>query len=264
MKMTKNLKKLLALSVGASMTLSLCTGLNVSAQPFSQPDVINVFDTLYGYSKTLKQQSTSLPAGLTVQRFENQADGVASDTSDADDTAIKIVKNSESGLSGAAMTWVFDEVIRKGTITISFDMKFPWNVEANDKNSYFYIERVPNLVNDNPTDYFKEDDENGNPMYDYDHRRLMSINETGVSDGVINAGTSTSTGTDISQIANSWHKITITYNAETGESVLYLDGQQISTRGNDNTGTKRININTSGRNSAVDNEILIDNIYIRH
>lgn len=264
MKMTKNLKKLLALSVGASMTLSLCTGLNVSAQPFSQPDVINVFDTLYGYSKTLKQQSTSLPAGLTVQRFENQADGVASDTSDADDTAIKIVKNSESGLSGAAMTWVFDEVIRKGTITISFDVKFPWNVEANDKNSYFYIERVPNLVNDNPTDYFKEDDENGNPMYDYDHRRLMSINETGVSDGVINAGTSTSTGTDISQIANSWHKITITYNAETGESVLYLDGQQISTRGNDNTGTKRININTSGRNSAVDNEILIDNIYIRH
>lgn len=264
MKMTKNLKKLLALSVGASMTLSLCTGLNVSAQPFSQPDVINVFDTLYGYSKTLKQQSTSLPAGLTVQRFENQADGVASDTSDADDTAIKIVKNSESGLSGAAMTWVFDEVIRKGTITISFDMKFPWNVEANDKNSYFYIERVPNLVNDNPTDYFKEDDENGNPMYDYDHRRLMSINESGVSDGVINAGTSTSTGTDISQIANRWHKIMITYNAETGESVLYLDGQQISTRGNDNTGTKRININTSGRNSAVDNEILIDNIYIRH
>lgn len=264
MKMTKNLKKLLALSVGASMTLSLCTGLNVSAQPFSQPDVINVFDTLYGYSKTLKQQSTSLPAGLTVQRFENQADGVASDTSDADDTAIKIVKNSESGLSGAAMTWVFDEVIRKGTITISFDMKFPWNVEANDKNSYFYIERVPNLVNDNPTDYFKEDDENGNPMYDYDHRRLMSINETGVSDGVINAGTPTSVAHNVSEIANAWHKITITYNAETGESVLYLDGQQISTRGNDSTGTKRININTSGRDNAVDNEILIDNIYIRH
>ena len=264
MKMTKNLKKLLALSVGASMTLSLCTGLNVSAQPFSQPDVINTFDTLYGYSKTLKQQSTSLPAGLTVPRYESQADGVASDTTDPNDTAIKIVKDTASGLNGAAMTWVFDEVIRKGTITISFDMKFPWNSEGNDKNPYFYIERVPNLVNDNPTDYFKENDENGNPTADTDQRRLMSINESGVSDGVINAGASNSDAHNISEIANSWHKITIAYNAETGESVLYLDGQQISSRGNDNTGTKRININTSGRANAVDNEILIDNIYIRH
>ena len=264
MKMTKNLKKLLALSVGASMTLSLCTGLNVSAQPFSQPDVINALDTLYGYSKTLKQTSASLPAGLTVPRYESQADGVASDTTDPNDTAIKIVKDTASNLNGAAMTWVFDEVIRKGTITISFDMKFPWNSEANDKNSYFYIERVPNLVNDNPTDYFKENDENGNPIADTDHRRLMSINESGVSDGVMNAGASNSDAHNISEIANSWHKITITYNAETGESVLYLDGQQINSRGNDNTGTKRININTAGRTNAVDNEILIDNIYIRH
>lgn len=265
MKMTKNLKKLLALSVGASMTLSLCTGLNVSAQPFSQPDVINVFDTLYGYSKTLKQPSATLPANLTVPAYEYRAWGVASDASDENDTAIKIVKNAESGLNGAMMTWVFDEVIRKGTITISFDMKFPWNSEANDKNSYFYIERVPTLVNDNPTDYFKENDENGNPTDDTDHRRLMSINESDVSDGVINAGTPTSDAHNFSSdIAKDWHKYTITYNAETGESVLYLDGQRISSGGNDNTGTKRININTSGRANAVDNEILIDNIYIRH
>lgn len=267
MKMTKNLKKLLALSVGASMTLSLCTGLNVSAQPFSQPDVINVFDTLYGYSKTLKQQSASLPANLTVPAYQSQADGVASDTTDPNDTAIKIVKNAANNLNGASLTWVFDEVIRKGTITISFDMKFPWNSDANDKNSYFYIERVPNLVNDNPTDYFLEEDANGIPQPYTDHQRFMSINESGVSDGKINAGTSGSDALNVSDdsIANKWHRYTITYNAETSDSVLYLDGEAISSRKhNDTTGTKRININTLGRANAVDNEILIDNIYIRH
>lgn len=267
MKMTKNLKKLLALSVGASMTLSLCTGLNVSAQPFSQPDVINVFDTLYGYSKTLKQQSASLPANLTVPAYQSQADGVASDTTDPNDTAIKIVKNAANNLNGASLTCVFDEVIRKGTITISFDMKFPWNSDANDKNSYFYIERVPNLVNDNPTDYFLEEDANGIPQPYTDHQRFMSINESGVSDGKINAGTSGSDALNVSDdsIANKWHRYTITYNAETSDSVLYLDGEAISSRKhNDTTGTKRININTSGRANAVDNEILIDNIYIRH
>ncbi|MDD6914803.1 MAG: hypothetical protein PUJ07_00840, partial [Eubacteriales bacterium] len=267
MKMTKNLKKLLALSVGASMTLSLCTGLNVSAQPFSQPDVINVFDTLYGYSKTLKQQSASLPANLTVPAYQSQADGVASDTTDPNDTAIKIVKNAANNLNGASLTCVFDEVIRKGTITISFDMKFPWNSDANDKNSYFYIERVPNLVNDNPTDYFLEEDANGIPQPYTDHQRFMSINESGVSDGKINAGTSGSDALNVSDdsIANKWHRYTITYNAETSDSVLYLDGEAISSRKhNDTTGTKRININTLGRANAVDNEILIDNIYIRH
>lgn len=267
MKMTKNLKKLLALSVGASMTLSLCTGLNVSAQPFSQPDVINVFDTLYGYSKTLKQQSASLPANLTVPAYQSQADGVASDTTDPNDTAIKIVKNAANNLNGASLTCVFDEVIRKGTITISFDMKFPWNSDANDKNSYFYIERVPNLVNDNPTDYFLEEDAIGIPQPYTDHQRFMSINESGVSDGKINAGTSGSDAHNVSDdsIANKWHRYTITYNAETSDSVLYLDGGAISSRKhNDTTGTKRININTSGRANAVDNEILIDNIYIRH
>lgn len=267
MKMTKNLKKLLALSVGASMTLSLCTGLNVSAQPFSQPDVINVFDTLYGYSKTLKQQSASLPANLTVPAYQSQADGVASDTTDPNDTAIKIVKNAANNLNGASLTCVFDEVIRKGTITISFDMKFPWNSDANDKNSYFYIERVPNLVNDNPTDYFLEEDAIGIPQPYTDHQRFMSINESGVSDGKINAGTSGSDAHNVSDdsIANKWHRYTITYNAETSDSVLYLDGGAISSRKhNDTTGTKRININTSGRGNAVDNEILIDNIYIRH
>ncbi len=264
MKMTQKLKKVLALTIGASMAVSLCTGLNVSAQPFSQPDVINVFDTLYGYSKTLKQPSATLPAKLTVPAYEYQAWGVASDASDENDTAIKIVKNAASNLNGASLTWVFDEVIRKGIITMSFDIKYPWNTDANDKNPYFYIERIPNLVNDNPTDWFKENDENGNPIHDYDHRSFMSINESGLSDGIINSGTRDSDSVNVSELGNKWNKVTIEYNAETGRSVLYLNGQKISERSNSNDGTKRINIITSGRGNAVDNEILIDNIYIRH
>lgn len=264
MKMTQKLKKILALTIGASMAVSLCTGLNVSAQPFSQPDVINVFDTLYGYSKTLKQPSATLPAKLTVPAYEYQAWGVASDASDENDTAIKIVKNAASNLNGASLTWVFDEVIRKGIITMSFDIKYPWNTDANDKNPYFYIERVPNLVNDNPTDYFLEEDANGNPIHDYDHRSFMSINESGLSDGIINSGTRDSDSVNVSELGNKWNKVTIKYNAETGESVLYLNGQYLSKRSNSNDGTKRINIITAGRGNAVDNEILIDNIYIRH
>ena len=153
MKMTQKLKKVLALTIGASMAVSLCTGLSVSAQPFSQPDVINVFDTIQGYSKMLKQ-SAKLPAELVTPRYASQADAVASVTTDDGDTYMKIVKDIASNLNGASLTWVFDEVIRKGHINISFDMKFPWDTTDNDKNPYFYIERVPNLVNDNQTDLF--------------------------------------------------------------------------------------------------------------
>lgn len=263
MKLTQRFKKVLALTIGASMTASLLTGLSVSAQPFSQPDVINVFDTLQGYSKTLKQ-SAELPAELVTPRYESQANAVASVTTDDGDTYMKIVKDTASKLDGASLTWVFDEVIRKGHITISFDMKFPWDASANDKNSYFYIERVPNLVNDNPTDWFKENDADGNPQYDNDNRRIMSINESGVSDGVINSGTSGSDSASMSEFGNRWNKVTLDYNAETGVSLLYINGEKISERGNSNDGTKRININTSGRGNAVDSEILIDNIYIRH
>ena len=263
MKMTQKLKKVLALTIGSSMAVSLCTGLSVSAQPFSQPDVINVFDTMQGYSKTLNQ-SAELPAELVTPRYESQAYATASVTANDDDTYMKIVKDTALNLNGATLTWVFDEVIRKGIITISFDIKYPWNPDANDKNPYFYIERIPNLVNDNPTDWFKENDENGNPVYDYDHRSFMSINESGVSDGIINSGISGSDSVNVSELGNKWNKITIEYNAETGKSVLYLNGQKISERGNSNDGTKRINIITSGRGNAVDSEILIDNIYIRH
>ena len=263
MKMTQKLKKVLALTIGASMAVSLCTGLSVSAQPFSQPDVINVFDTMQGYSKTLNQ-SAELPAELVTQRYESQAYATASVTANDGDTYMKIVKDTALNLNGAILTWVFDEVIRKGIITISFDIKYPWNPEANDKNPYFYIERIPNLVNDNPTDWFKENDENGNPVYDFDHRSFMSINESGISDGIINSGISGSDSVNVSELGNKWNKVTIEYNAETGRSVLYLNGQKISERGNSNDGTKRINIITSGRGNAVDNEILIDNIYIRH
>ena len=263
MKMTQKLKKVLALTIGSSMAVSLCTGLSVSAQPFSQPDVINVFDTMQGYSKTLNQ-SAELPAELVTPRYESQAYATASVTANDDDTYMKIVKDTALNLNGATLTWVFDEVIRKGIITISFDIKYPWNTDANDKNPYFYIERIPNLVNDNPTDWFKENDENGNPVYDYDHRSFMSINESGVSDGIVNSGTSGSDSVNVSELGNKWNKITIEYNAETGRSVLYLNGQKISERGNSNDGTKRINIITSGRGNAVDSEILIDNIYIRH
>lgn len=263
MKLTQGFKKVLALTIGASMTVSLIGGLSVSAQPFSQPDVINVFDTIQGYSKMLKQ-SAKLPAELVTPRYASQADAVASVTTDDGDTYMKIVKDTASNLNGASLTWVFDEVIRKGHINISFDMKFPWDTTANDKNPYFYIERVPNLVNDNPTDWFKEDDANGNPQYDNDHRRIMSINESGVSDGVINSGTSASAGTNMNDIGNKWTKVTLDYNAETGESRLYVNGEEISERGNSYDGTKRINIIAGGRDNAVDNEILIDNIYIRH
>ena len=263
MKMTQKLKKVLALTIGASMAVSLCTGLSVSAQPFSQPDVINQFDTMQGYSKALNQL-TDLPALLVTQRYESQAYATASVTANDGDTYMKIVKDTALNLNGAFLTWVFDEVIRKGIITISFDIKYPWNPEANDKNPYFYIERIPNLINDNPTDWFKENDENGNPVYDHDHRSFMSINESSVSDGIVNSGTSGSDSVNVSELGNKWNKITIEYNAETGRSVLYLNGQKISERGNSNDGTKRINIITSGRGNAVDNEILIDNIYIRH
>lgn len=263
MKLTQGLKKVLALTIGASITASLLTGLSVSAQPFSQPDVINQFDTMQGYSKALNQL-TDLPALLVTQRYESQAYATASVTANDGDTYMKIVKDTALNLNGATLTWVFDEVIRKGIITISFDIKYPWNTDANDKNPYFYIERIPNLVNDNPTDWFKENDENGNPVYDYDHRRFMSINESGISDGIINSGTSGSDSVNVSELGNRWNKITIEYNAETGRSVLYLNGQKISERGNSNDGAKRININTSGKDNAVDSEILIDNIYIRH
>ncbi len=263
MKMTQKLKKVLALTIGASMAVSLCTGLSVSAQPFSQPDVINQFDTMQGYSKALNQL-TDLPALLVTPRYESQAYATASVTANDGDTYMKIVKDTALNLNGASLTWVFDEVIRKGIITMNFDIKYPWNTDANDKNPYFYIERIPNLVNDNPTDWFKENDENGNPIYDYDHRSFMSINESGVSDGIINSGTSDSNSVNVSELGNKWNKVTIEYNAETGRSVLYLNGQKISERSNSNDGTKRINIITSGRGNAVDNEILIDNIYIRH
>lgn len=263
MKMTQKFKKVLALTIGASMAVSLCTGLSVSAQPFSQPDVINQFDTMQGYSKALNQL-TDLPALLVTQRYESQAYATASVTANDGDTYMKIVKDTALNLNGASLTWVFDEVIRKGIITMSFDIKYPWNTDANDKNPYFYIERIPNLINDNPTDWFKENDENGNPEYDYDHRSFMSINESGVSDGIINSGTRDSGSVNVSELGNKWNKVTIEYNAETGGSVLYLNGQKISERSNSNDGTKRINIITSGRGNAVDNEILIDNIYIRH
>ena len=117
MKMTKNLKKLLALSVGASMTLSLCTGLNVSAQPFSQPDVINVFDTLYGYSKTLKQQPAFPRSGESDRlRHTKKPGGSVRRAIQLTRTtaAIKIVKNAANNLNGASLTCVFDEVVPKG------------------------------------------------------------------------------------------------------------------------------------------------------
>lgn len=264
MKLTQGFKKVLALTIGASMTASLLTGLSVSAHPFSQPDVINVFDAMQGYSKSFGQQSPELPASLVAQRWMSQTYATASETTTDGDTYMKIVKDTEKNYDGANMTWVFDEVIRKGNITISFDMKFPWDATANDKNPYFYIERVPNLVNDNPTDYFLEEGTDGNPKYDTEHRHLMTINESDISDGVISAGPNSTGNADMSKIGTGWNKFTIVYNAETGLSVLYMNGNEISQRNCSNDGTKRINIITHGRTKAVDNEILIDNIYIRH
>lgn len=264
MKMTQKLKKVLALTIGASMTASLLTGLSVSAQPFSQPDVINVFDAMQGYSKSFGQQSPELPASLVAQRWMSQTYATASETTTDGDTYMKIVKDTEKNYDGANMTWVFDEVIRKGNITISFDMKFPWDTTANDKNPYFYIECVPNLVNDNPTDYFLEEDTDGNPKYDTEHRHLMTINEFNISDGVISAGPNSTKTAAMSEIGTGWNKFTIVYNAETGLSVLYMNGNEISQRNCSNDGTKRINIITHGRTNAGNNEILIDNIYIRH
>lgn len=98
MKMTQKLKKVLALTIGASMAVSLCTGLSVSAQPFSQPDVINQFDTMQGYSKALNQL-TDLPALLVTPRYESQAYATASVTANDGDTYMKIVKDTALNLN---------------------------------------------------------------------------------------------------------------------------------------------------------------------
>ncbi len=251
-------KKLLAMVLSLSAVSQFIVP--VSAQEFTQPDVVNIFDTIYGYKRDrVKQESNvlpNLPAGLTPNfNVHYNCNGLTSEVAEDGSNYVRISNEIVGGYANPE--WVFDEVIKKGTVTLSFDMYYPWDENKNSSNApYVYLDFINGSVNDNPTDKWTAG--GATPSHD----QLFTINEK-AADGVVKVGTTTKPIAD--SIANRWTKVTVSINAETGLSVIYLNGEEFARRNMSNKGLKMLVLYVGAYDTtAFVGEVLFDNFYVRH
>ena len=243
------------------MALSLSTvaqfAVPVSAQEFKQPDVVDIFDTIYGYERVAQKQTNGeypeLPAGLRCgDNLYYRCHGFGSAVADDGSNYVRI-SNDVTG-SYANPEWVFDEVIRKGKLTISYDMYYAWDAEKPSEDfPFIYMDVINGSVNDNPTDKWTAD------LQYQGHHQLFTINES-TSDGGVKV---METAPIADTIANRWCKITVVCDIDNGTSTLYIDGEEFGSRGISG-GIKMISWQVGARNANAVGEVLFDNIYVSH
>jgi len=239
----------MSLLLATAMMVGMLSSMGVSAD-FTQNPVINLFNTFQGYEKEagvhVDEENVFSPNGL---RPYSNLYNMSSEIDSNDDTAIKLN-------TGAQMALPFDEVISKGYLHISFDMKLPETV-----NGTFNVLLRQNLLSDSPVDIYNSYSETYQAWTEAVDGNLLAISSEGVA-----SKTNTYFWAGKNNVQNislgDWHKYDFFFDfeAETPQIVSYIDGISIGITGFQEqvTGFAQMVFEPGFDN------IYIDNVYAKH
>lgn len=237
------MKKLMAMFVAAVMLLSLCP--TVFAQEFTQPCVVDYFNSFNGFNKPNKTTADT-PQGFVPFLYNKSFARPLTTVTGNGNTYLK--------LDATAIMMPFDETVRTGKLRISFDAK----IEDYNNLYRFYLYGHNNSKNDNVYDLRNAADT------DYAYSQLMDCNIR--KDGYMTLGAANNDDNRVAldAIGNVWHKYDIVQDFNAGQMVLYIDGVPKATAAY-GYGLKSLYFfaekNTdTGKTSPV----YLDNVFVKH
>ena len=238
------MKKLMAMFVAAVMLLSMCP--TVFAQEFTQPCVVDYFNSFNGFNKPNKTTADT-PQGFVPFLYKDSYARPLTTVTGNGNTYLK--------LDATAIMMPFDETVRTGKLRISFDAK----IEDYTNLYRFYLYGHNNSKNDNVYDLANA--ENNNYMYS----QLMDCNIRNAGKMTFGTENKEVDRVDIaSVIGNAWHKYDIVMDFDARQMMLYIDGVSKASAGY-GYGLKSLYFfaeknNDTGKTSPV----YLDNVFVKH